>query len=95
MGFWDGLLFDWNMGRHTIQTLDGEAIVSAYKLFWVLLKAIIRGHGKAPVYFDAEARKFDYHMACIGSAYCQLDHSESDEAWWITLHEERSTGGEG
>lgn len=59
--------------------------MNAYKLFWILLKAILRGHGRAPIYFDTEAREFHYHMACVGYAYCQ-DASLSGE-FWITLHE--------
>lgn len=61
--------------------------MSACKLFWILFKAIVRGHGNAPVYFDTDARKFEYHMAKVGSAYCQDTHI--GEGFWITLHEER------
>lgn len=61
--------------------------MTAYKLFWILLKAICRGHGNAPVYFDTEGRKFEYHFARVGSGDCE-------EAWtsphhWIKLYEER------
>lgn len=62
--------------------------MTAFKLWRILLKAIFLGHGSAPIYFDTEARKFNYHMAKIGSAYCQPDQSGSPAAWWITLHEE-------
>lgn len=58
--------------------------MTAYKLFWFLLKAIYQGHGNAPVYFDTEAEDFDYHMAMVGSAYLE----DMGEGYWITLHEE-------
>lgn len=60
--------------------------MTAYKLCWFLLKAIFKGHGKSPVYFDTDAREFDYHMATVGSAY--LEDMQVGEGYWITLHEE-------
>lgn len=59
--------------------------MTAYKLWWVLLKAIFCGHGKAPVYFDTEARTFDYHMAKVSAAYCH--DPQIGDGHWITLHE--------
>lgn len=61
--------------------------MNVYKLCWVLLKAIARGHGTAPLFFDTEGRKFDYHLAYVGSAYCKKLYG-IEGPWCITLHEE-------
>jgi hypothetical protein len=60
--------------------------MTTYRLFWILLKAICRGYGQSPVYFDTEARKFEYHMAKVGRAYCE--DSQIGDGFWIILHEE-------
>lgn len=60
--------------------------MSAYKLFWMLLKAILCGRGSAPIYFDTEAREFNYHMARIGSAYL-VQGLDAKKPWWIVLYE--------
>lgn len=61
--------------------------MNAYKLLWVLFRAVCRGHGKAPIFFDTEARTFDYHMAKVGIAYCERNWI--DDGFQINLHEER------
>ncbi len=60
--------------------------MNVYRLCWLLLKTIFRGKGNAEILFDTEAKKFDYHMAKVGSAYCEK-HAWPTPA--ITLHEER------
>lgn len=50
------------------------------KLLWICFKACLRGHWNVPVYFDTEARKFDYHLAKVGSAYCEYDGWRGDDA---------------
>lgn len=62
--------------------------MNGYKLFWLALKSILRGHGKAPVFFDTEARQYDYHMAHVARGYCEKVGYTKDEEWWITLHED-------
>lgn len=62
--------------------------MNGYSLLWVLLKAVICGHGSAKVYFDTEARRFKYHLAEVGSAYCEP--IVWMEGWHITLHEDRN-----
>lgn len=61
--------------------------MNAYKLWWVITKAILTGHGRALVWFDTEARTYDYHMALVGSAYCE--DPQLGEGHEIHLHEER------
>lgn len=39
------------------------------------------------VYFDTDARTFDYHLAEIGSVYCN-DQPEMDGAECVSLHED-------
>ena len=58
------------------------------ELFRILELAIHDGHEDAPIYFDTEARKYEYHMAKVGRAYCQEDIFEYGTSV-ITLHEER------
>lgn len=48
------------------------------ELFRVLELAIHDGHGDAQVYFDTEARTYNYHLANIGSAYCQEQYDGAD-----------------
>jgi len=43
--------------------------MTAYKLFWLCLKTILRGKGACAVLFDTEARQFEYHLAKIGKGY--------------------------
>jgi hypothetical protein len=62
--------------------------MTAKELFDILEQAIHDGHGNAPVYFDTEGRTYNYHMAKVGSAYCQECFGPDTEVW-ITLHEER------
>ena len=49
------------------------------------LQAIMDAHGgDMPVYFDTEARTFEYHMAVIGDVYY-----EEEPMVHVSLHEER------
>lgn len=48
------------------------------------------GHGDLPVYFDTEAKRFNYHMARVGRAY----HEELPEPH-VSLHEDESSAAEG
>lgn len=63
------------------------AKVTNVKEMHQLLETLIKeGKGDYPIYFDAEARKFDYHMVKIGSVHT-LDLGADWEM--VTLHEER------
>lgn len=42
------------------------------------------GKGELPVYFDTEAKTFNYHMAKVGQAY-----HEDEPTPHVQLHEER------
>lgn len=44
--------------------------MSVYKLFWILFKEILRGKGNSSVFFDTEARTYEYHLALVGYAGC-------------------------
>lgn len=41
------------------------------ELFKILEVAIDEGYGDCPIYFDTDARTFDYHMAKIGRAHVE------------------------
>ena len=56
------------------------------ELFRELELAIHDGFGHAEVFFDTEAKTFDYHMAKVGSAYLEKE-SFADEPFF-SLHEE-------
>jgi hypothetical protein len=60
--------------------------MTAQELFNLLEQAIRDGHGNAPIYFDTEAKVWDYHMAKVGKAYCEDFGGQGN--FWITLHEE-------
>jgi len=66
--------------------------MTAQELFNILEQAIHDGHGDALIYFDTEAKTYNYHMARIGSAY---DSSEDmtkfmgEECHQIHLYEAR------
>lgn len=59
------------------------------QLYQVLKKAVDDGHGSGNILFDTEARKFDYHMAKVGSAYVE-DQFDPDRPF-LWLSEERVT----
>lgn len=61
--------------------------MTADELFRVLELAIHDGYGHAEVMFDTEARKFDFHMASVDSAYLLTDFDP--ERPLITLHTKR------
>ncbi len=44
--------------------------------------------GELPLYFDTDARKFDYHMARIGSVFCE-DSPEMEGMQGIFFYEKR------
>ncbi len=43
------------------------------ELLKLLTEAVAKGHGDGPVYFDAEARTFNYHLVQIDSAHVDED----------------------
>lgn len=43
------------------------------ELFHVLERAIHDGHGKARIYFDSEARRFNVHLVNIEAAHLEAD----------------------
>ena len=53
------------------------------------LKTLNEEQLKLPLLFDTEARKFDYHMAVIGSVFCEDQEGMGDLAH-IWFHEEYS-----
>ena len=61
--------------------------MTAEQLFRILELAIHDGYGHAEILFDTEARKFDYHMAKVGSAYLQAEFDPDRP--YISLHEKR------
>lgn len=54
--------------------------MTGYELKW-FLENLTHEQLECPVYFDTEARTFDYHMAEIGTAYYE------ESVNMITLHE--------
>ena len=58
------------------------------ELFRVLELAIHDGYSNAEILFDTEARKFDYHMAKVGSAYLCTEFDPDRPFIW--LGEERT-----
>jgi hypothetical protein len=48
-----------------------------------LMDLIKQNKGHLPIYFDTEARTFDFHMARIGSAFCEEEPIEH-----VALHED-------
>lgn len=60
--------------------------MTVQELFNFLEQAIDDGKGDSPIYFDTEARTFNYHLAKISRAYC-LDESR-EGITCICLHEE-------
>lgn len=60
--------------------------MTAQELFDFLEQVVHDGKGDLPVYFDTEAREFNYHLAKIGSAYCLDKYREGITC--ICLHEE-------
>jgi len=61
--------------------------MTAQDLFDFLEHVIHNGGGNLPVYFDTEAREFNYHLASIDKAYCNNDES-FEEMKHVCLHEE-------
>jgi hypothetical protein len=45
------------------------------------------GKGDLPIYFDTEARTFNYHMAQIGDAYYDKEACEAVGKEFVSLHE--------
>lgn len=62
--------------------------MTAQQLFKVLERAIQDGYGSAEVLFDTEARKFEYHMAKVGTAF--LETEIFPERPLVILQEERA-----
>lgn len=51
--------------------------MSVYRLTWACINAILQGYGKQLVFFDTEARTYEYHLALVGSAHiepCMFDN---------------------
>lgn len=48
----------------------------------ILNKAIESGHGDGPIYFDTDARKFDYHLVAVDSAHYEFE----EELYSIISH---------
>lgn len=62
--------------------------MTAQQLFDILEQAIHDGHGNALIYFDTEAKTFNYHMARIGSVYDQdMTDFLGEPCHQIHLHE--------
>ncbi len=60
------------------------------ELYDFLAQVIKDGHGDAEILFDTEARTFNYHMAKVGSAYCQPEIWEGlSVKGFVDLHEKR------
>ena len=57
--------------------------MTALELYKVLELAIQNGHGNALILFDTEARKFDYHMAKVGSAYLETNFDPENPFIWL------------
>ena len=47
-----------------------------------ILEKAYKEHGNIPIYFDTEAKTFNYHMSLIGSAYINEEPEKH-----ISLHE--------
>jgi len=57
------------------------------ELFDFLAPLVQDGKGYYPVYFDTEARTFEYHMARIGRAYAEEEAFPNEP--FVALHEVR------
>lgn len=59
------------------------------EMYEFLRQLVEQGKGAYQVYFDTDARAFDYHLAKVGTAYT-LDHEDLGlEIGLVSLHEER------
>lgn len=61
---------------------------SIYKLFWICFKAVLMGRGKCDIAFDTEGRKFNYHLAKVGSGHVERLYGV-EGPYILSLHEER------
>jgi hypothetical protein len=43
------------------------------ELYKFLENEVLLGNGDFPIYFNTEARSFNYHMAKIGNAYFEIE----------------------
>lgn len=63
--------------------------MNVYQLFWFALKAILRGRGSAPVWFDTEARTYEYHYARVSSIN-YIGGPGSGEEIGVSLYEDKN-----
>ena len=58
-------------------------MIKPSELIKILEEGLLKHGDDIPIYFDTEARKFDYHMSLIGSAYVNEEPEKH-----ISLHED-------
>jgi hypothetical protein len=56
------------------------------EMFDFLEQLVHDGKGALPIYFDTEAKTYNYHVAKIGTAYCE---DEEEDVQMVIFHEER------